>query len=357
MAQDRTEAPTKRRIEDARKRGQVAHSKEVDTALAMLAAFGVMRLTGQHSWDAMRALMTDSFAVLERDDIATVDLTSAVGLDLVLRGLVILMPLFGAVIAVSLLGGFLQTGFVFSTQALTPKLSKLNPITGAKRVFLSKQTAVEVVKSLIKTVVVGGVAFLAMRARLDELAGLGLTTGILPALGIAVDITFDVVFKVCLALFVVAGFDYAFQRWNWFTELRMTRQEVRDEMRQTDGDPQVRQRIARLRRSLLTRVLAAVPQADVVLTNPTHYAVALKYDPTSDRAPRVIAKGERLVALRIREKALESGVPIIENPPLTRAIYRAVPVNREITPELYEAVAEVLAFVYRLRLGRRAVAA
>jgi len=125
-------------------------------------------------------------------------------------------------------------------------------------------------------------------------------------------------------------------------------------MRQTEGDPQIRSRIAQLRRSFMARVLSAVPKADVVLTNPTHYAVALKYDPTADQAPKVIAKGERLMALRIREVAAKHGIPIIENPPLTRAIYRAVPVNQEITPDLYEAVAEILAFVYRLRFARAA---
>jgi flagellar biosynthetic protein FlhB len=131
----------------------------------------------------------------------------------------------------------------------------------------------------------------------------------------------------------------------------MSRQEVRDELRQSEGDPQVKARIARLRRTFLARIMQAVPQADVVLMNPTHYAVALKYDPATSSAPRVIAKGERLLALRIRDLAKEHGIPVIQNPPLTRAIYRAVPVGKEITPDLYEAVAAVLAFVYRLRLS------
>ncbi|MFN8638344.1 MAG: EscU/YscU/HrcU family type III secretion system export apparatus switch protein [Dehalococcoidia bacterium] len=170
-------------------------------------------------------------------------------------------------------------------------------------------------------------------------------------------IAFDVTLKVALALVAIAAADFVFQRLDWLSQLRMTRQEVKDEQRQNDGDPLVRQRMARLRRSLMTRVLAAVPKADVVLTNPTHYAVAIKYDPASDRAPRVLAKGQDYIAQRIREVAAEAGVPVMQNPPLTRAIYRAVPINQEITPELYEAVAEVLAFVYRVRTQRsRAIA-
>ena len=152
-----------------------------------------------------------------------------------------------------------------------------------------------------------------------------------------------------LALLVLALADLLFQRYDVRGQLKMTRQEVKDELRQTEGDPLLRGRIAQQRRSFLARVMQAVPQADVVLTNPTQYAVALKYDATADQAPRVIAKGERLVAQRIRELAAEHGIPVIENATLTRAIYRAVAIGREITPELYEAVAEVLAFVYRLR--------
>jgi flagellar biosynthetic protein FlhB len=354
MSFDRTEAPSRRRLEDARKRGQVARSREVDTAIVLLAALLVIRVSGEQTWRAMEALLRDSFAILGRDDIFTVQLTAATGRGLVGRALGILLPLVLGVGALALLGAFLQSGVSFSTQALKPQLSRLNPLTGAKRVFASKRSLVQALTSLIELVFVSGVAVLALRARLDEIASLGVRRDLMPSLGLTVDIAFDVTLKVCLALVAIAAADYVFQRWDFLSQMKMTKQEVKDENRQTEGDPLIRQRMARLRRSLLTRVLAAVPKADVVLTNPTHYAVALKYDPTSDRAPRVLAKGERYLAQRIREVATEHRVQIIENPPLTRAIYRAVAVYQEITPDLFEAVAEVLAFVYRLRTGRGA---
>jgi len=357
MAHARTEQPTRKRLDDARKRGQVARSREIDTAFALLAAFAVFRFGGRALWHSLEALLVDSFAILDRDDVLTMDLTAAMGADLILRALSILLPLLIAVLTVGLVGGFVQTGFVFSAQAVKPQFSRMNPIKGAQRVFVSKQTVVQLAKSLGKVAIVGGVAGFTLWQRLDEVEGLGLRWGLLPSLGTTVDIAFSIMLRSALALLAIAAADYVFQRYDWMSQLKMSRQEVKDEMRQTDGDPQIRARIAQLRRSFMARVLSAVPKADVILTNPTHYAVALKYDPTADQAPKVIAKGERLMALRIREVAAEHGIPIVENPPLTRAIYRAVPINQEITPDLYEAVAEILAFVYRLRFARGAAVA
>ncbi|MCC6237085.1 MAG: flagellar biosynthesis protein FlhB [Dehalococcoidia bacterium] len=356
MTTDRTEAPTQHRLEDARRRGQVAHSREVDTAIVLGASLLVMHIAGAQTWRGMESLLRDSFAVLGRDELLTMELTADVGRELIWRGLAILLPLFLGVAALSILGGVLQTGFVLSAEAIKPQFSRLNPLQGAKRVFASKRSYVLVVVSTIELVFVSFVAYLAIRAHLDDLLSLGVRRDLRPSLAIAVTIAFDVTLKVCLALLAVAAADFVFQRMEWISQLRMTKQEVKDEHRQNEGDPQVKQRMARLRRSLMTRVLASVPQADVVLTNPTHYAVAIKYDPASDRAPRVLAKGQDYLAQRIREVAVEHRVPIMQNPPLTRAIFRAVPVNQEIPPDLYEAVAEVLAFVYRLRAPRRTAA-
>ncbi len=352
MTSDRSEAPTPRRLEEARRRGQVARSREVDTAVVLLAALLVMRVSGAQTWHALESLMRDSFAVLGRDDLLTLELTAATGRDLVWRSMAILFPLLLGVGGLTLLAGVMQTGVVFSAEAIKPQLSRLNPLQGAKRAFGSKRAFVHVLTSTAELVLVGGVATGALYARLDDIVSVGVRRDFLPSLGILVDISFDVTLKVGLALVVIAAADFIFQRRDWLAQLRMTKQEVKDESRQNEGDPLVRQRMARLRRSLMTRVLAGVPKADVVLTNPTHYAVAIKYDPASDRAPRVLAKGQDLIAQRIREVAAEHGVPVMQNPPLTRALYRAVPINHEITPELYEAVAEVLAFVYRLRSRR-----
>jgi flagellar biosynthetic protein FlhB len=276
---------------------------------------------------------------------------------LIWRAMQLLLPLFGAVLAIGVLAGFGQTGGVFSFQAVKPQFSRLNPVTALKRTFFSAQAAVTLAKTLLKFAAIGGVAGMTLRGRIDEVTALGLTTTIPHAATTLFAVGSDITMKVLSLLLVLGAADFLFQRTQMLGQLRMTKQEVKDEMRQSEGDPAVKSRIARLRRSFLARVMQAVPHADVVLMNPTHYAVALKYDPATSSAPKVIAKGERLMALRIRDLALEHGIPVITNPPLTRAIYRAVPVGREITPELYEAVAEILAFVYRLRYPRaRAVA-
>jgi flagellar biosynthesis protein FlhB len=357
MSFDKSEAPSRKKLDDARKRGQVAHSREVDTAVVLLAAFFVLRMTGAQTWDGLESLMRDSFAVLDRDDIMTVQLTAEMGRALVGRAVAILLPLLLGVGTLAILAGLMQSGVTFSPEVLKPQFSRMNPLTGAQRLFASKRSYVHALTSFAELIIIGVVAVMALRSHLDEIASLGLRRDLLPSLGLTVSIAFDVTLKICVALVAIAGVDYAFQRWDWLSQLKMTKQEVKDENRQTEGDPLIRQRMARLRRALMTRILSAVPKADVVLTNPTHYAVALKYDATSDRAPRVLAKGERFMAQRIRELAIEHHIPIVENPPLTRAIYRAVPVNQEITPDLYEAVAEVLAFVYRLRTGRGAAPA
>ena len=166
------------------------------------------------------------------------------------------------------------------------------------------------------------------------------------------DLSFQLVLTVTVVMLAIAVADYMFQRYDFSTQMRMSRQDVKDELRQSEGDPHVKAQLARLRRSLLNRVMQSVPEADVVLVNPTHYAVALRYDPASSNAPVLLAKGARLIAQRIREVAEENGIPVIRNAPLTRALYSAAEVGREIPAELYEAVAEVLAFVYRLRAGQ-----
>jgi flagellar biosynthetic protein FlhB len=356
MTSERTEQPTQRRRQEARQRGQVAVSREVDSAVVLLAAFLALRLGGPRIWHGLEALLRDSIAQMGQDPL-TVSLTEQLGPALMWRALSLLLPLFGVVAALGALTGVAQSGGVFSMQAIKPQFSRMNPLRGLQRTFASKQAAVTLAKTLLKFVVIGGVAVLTLRGRIEEVVSLGVATSIPQATGTLLDIGTDLVVRVLAVLLALAALDFVFQRYELLGQLRMTRQEVKDELRQSEGDPAVKSRIARIRRSFLARIMQAVPQADVVLTNPTHYAVALKYDPATSSAPKVIAKGERLLAQRIRELAMEHGIPVIQNPPLTRAIYRAVPVGREITPDLYEAVAAVLAFVYRLRYPRaRAVA-
>jgi len=358
MAGERTQSPTPKRREDARKRGQVAHSREVDSALVILAAFVVLRFGGAAMWDGLRSLMIESFQHLDESPL-TIDLTAKLGFDLMWRATMILVPLMGSILALSIIGGMAQTGGpMFSADAAKPQAKRMNPLQGAKRLFASKQSYMNLLKTLLKFVVFGLAALVTFQSHWDEMTSLGLAFSIGESVALLTAIGFDLTLKVTLALVAFAAVDFIFQRWDIGQQLRMTLQEVKDEARQSDGDPNVKAQLARARRSLLARAMQNVPKADVVIVNPTHFAVALRYDPATSRAPIVLAKGTQLMAARIREIAEENRIPIITNPPLCRAIYKAVRVGQEITPDLYEAVAEILAFVYRLRTGgvRRAAA-
>ncbi len=221
----------------------------------------------------------------------------------------------------------------------------------------SRQAWVGLARTMAKFVVLGVVAWLTLRSRWNDLIGLGLGGDLRASIGALTAIAFDLAFRVALVLVAIGAADFFFQRMEWLRELRMSRDDMKDEMKQTDGDPQVKGQLQRARRSLMARVMQNVPKADVIIVNPTHYAVALKYDPATSRAPVLLAKGADLMALRIREVAKEHGIAVIENPPLCRAVYQAVRVGQEIPPALYEAVAEVLAFVYRVRSGLRRASA
>ena len=348
MVAERTEQPTVKRRQDARRRGQVAVSREVDSAFILLVVFMLLRFSGGRITGGMQSLMRDSFADLTRDPL-TMELTAILGPGLVWRAVLMLLPLMMSVVAIALLGGFAQTGGVFAFEPIKPQLKRLNPLQGFKRIFASKQSLVNLVKSVFKFVVLGGIAAQTLWSHSEEIVALGLASPLDDSIATVVDIGFELMLKVLVAILLLAAADFIFQRYNNVSQLKMSRQEVKDEHRQQEGDPLVRGRFQQMRRSFLARVMEEVPKADVVLVNPTHYAVALKYDPATSAAPRVVAKGQGFIAHRIRELAQEHGVPIVTNPPLARAVHRAVAVGHEIPPDLYEAVAEVLAFVYRLR--------
>jgi flagellar biosynthesis protein FlhB len=355
MAGDRTEQPTPKRLKDARKEGQVARSREVDTAVVILAAFFVMRFAGESMWRQAEALTVDTYSNLDRfrgAESPGVELVAELGFSLMTRAIMMLLPLMLAIVALVLIVGVAQTGPLLAPKAIKPQFKRLNPIQGTKRLVASKQAYVNLAKTLLKFVAIGGVAALTFRSHWDEMIALGVRVGLMDSIRIIAAIGFDLALRVSVALILLAALDYMFQRYQHTQQLKMTVQQVKDEHKQTDGDPQVRAQAARMRRSLLQRAMQSVPKADVVLVNPTHYAVALQYDPMTSAAPVVVAKGADFMAQRIREIAAEHNIPVITNPPLCRAIYRAVPVGQLIPPDLYEAVAEILAFVYQLRTGR-----
>ena len=345
--QERTEEATPKRREDARREGQVARSMELNSSAVLLMSLVSLLVSGSWMIQPLRSYLGASF----RD--ATVLQLSAEGLREILAqsALVLLLvsaPLMLSVLAAGLLANIGQVGFLVSTKTLEPRLDKLNPIKGLRTLFSARSLA-ELVKSLLKIASVGLIVWLVLKSELPRF------------LLLIHDAPEQIMVQVAWALarlmgwalllmLVLTVFDVAFQRWDFSRQLRMTVQEVKEERKQTEGDPSLKSRIRGLQlETAYNRMLADLPRADVVITNPIRLAVALKYEAERNRAPLVVAKGKRKMAERIRQVAREHGVPVVENRPLARALFRACEVGVEIPGELYRAVAEVLAFVLNMK--------
>ncbi|MBN1240827.1 MAG: flagellar biosynthesis protein FlhB [Gammaproteobacteria bacterium] len=347
QAQERTEAPTPRRLEQARRKGQVARSRELNTMTVMLAGAGGMLALGPWLGARLRQLLIDGLSSPTPDSL---DLGAAL-LAPVLDALVTFAPLLGLLLIAALAGPALLGGIAFSAEAAAPKLERLNPLAGLKRIF-SAQGLMELVKTLLKFSVLTGAAAALLWALAGDLLRLG---ALPPVAGMAeaarlVQLAFAV---LAAGLAVIAAADVPFQLWQHMRKLRMTRQEIKDELKETEGSPEVRAKVRRIQQEIAgRRMMSDVPTADVVLTNPTHYAVALRYTDQPNRAPRVVAKGRALVAARIRELALDHDVPVCSSPPLARAVFFTTDVGGEIPTALYLAVARVLAYVFELKGAR-----
>lgn len=346
FAEDKREAPTPRRRERARREGHVFRSVELTAAVVFLAGYAALRFLGP---DAARGLAAwaERFLAQGPRDWSVADL-QALAADAALAWARATLPFLALALALVLLLSLLQTGFHLSAAGLAPRFSALNPVTGLQRLF-SLRGAVELLKAVFKVAVILLVAWSTLReaagsfpvlAAMDTAAGTAAVGGWVDRLA----------WRVGLAFLALAAADWFYQRWEYERSLRMTRSEVREELRETEGDPAVRGARRRRQRELARqRMIQEVRRATVVVTNPDHYAVALRYVPGETAAPVVVAKGRGRLAERIREEARRHGVVLYEDPPLARALYRAVPVGRAIPAELYEAVAEVLAFVWRLK--------
>jgi flagellar biosynthetic protein FlhB len=346
-AQEKTEPATPHRREEARKKGQVARSAELNSFAVMF--FGTLFLLFAAPVLArdMARLMREMLANLAAAP-ATANDAVALLMHLGLRILVMLAPLFMALIAIAIVVNGSQVGFRITPEALKPKPEKLDLAKGFKRLF-SRRSLVELIRDVIKLAIIGAVAYYAVVAERDGFLSLSDAdmSGILAFAAWAI---FRVGIKIVLALFLLAVGDFAFQRWDFERSIRMTKHEIKEEMRQQEGSPQLRSRIRQVQRELARmRMAREIPNADVVVTNPTHLAVALKYDLDTMSAPTVVAKGARLLAEKIKQIARDAGVPIVENKPLARALYASVDVGGLVPAELYKATAEVLAYVYRLR--------
>ncbi|WP_320141590.1 flagellar biosynthesis protein FlhB [uncultured Cohaesibacter sp.] len=344
---DKSEEPTQKRLDDAIKKGDVAKSQEVSAWFSMMGTGMVIAVLGgyiakgvtnnlrgfiEHSWDLSinGSLLAQLWAKVSYS----------------MLGILILPML--ALVTVAVIGNLIQHRFVFTTEPITPKLSKVSPASGFKRLF-SKESLVNFVKGLIKLGVVGALFWFLLypeRDKLDVVIGLE-PLELLPLVqGLAIKLIFGVI----LFMAVVAGVDYLYQRNRWHEKQKMTMREVKEEYKQQEGDPMVKAKLRQVRMERSRkRMMAAVPEASVVLTNPTHYSVALKYDSGAMQAPVCIAKGVDDTAMRIREIARAHDIPIVQNPPLTRALYATVEIDDEVPEEHYKAVAEVISYIMKLK--------
>lgn len=348
--EDRTEEPTEKRLREARERGQVPRSRELAYALD-LACLGVLLAQyGDSLGLRLQAWLRNSLhlvrADLVEDHLATHAATITSKLFL------LALPLLVAAVAGSLIAPLLLGGLRFNGKAFLPDFSRLNPLQGLRRVF-GLNGVVETFKSLLRLLMVASVGWLMLKQQLPALIGLARESQNM-AIAHGVSIAFKITLGLTLVLALLVSIDAPYQLWNHRRQLRMTRQEVRDEHKENEGNPEIRARIRRMQHSLATRrMLEAVPSADAVIVNPTHYAVAISYQAKHMRAPQVVAKGVDLIAQAIRDVATQHRVPIISAPPLARVLYKNVELGREIPVRLYTAVAQVLRFVHQLRIYRR----
>jgi flagellar biosynthesis protein FlhB len=350
MAGERSEAPTPKKLRDSRRKGEVAKSQEIVSIGSLLLAVLGVRYLGPGMWDGLGAMMSGALAgsqSMELNASTTIDMGRSGFVD----GLLVLLPLFSILVLASVALSVAQTGFILSGAKLKPNFKTLNPWGGAKRIF-SPDGGVNLIKSLAKMGVVSIVVTLTIRAQMAEISTLGML-GPEEATGRVFSFAFDIALRSAAVLFLLSLADYAWQRRSFLKKQKMTKQEVRQEHKDVEGDPLIQAAIRQRRQSLMNRMIADVPNADVVVTNPTHVAVALRYDPVSMAAPVVLAKGERLIAERIKEVARKAGVPVLEEPPLARALLRSTEVGRPVPANLYRAVAEVLAWVYSLQEAAR----
>lgn len=341
---DKTESATPRRLSEAREEGRVAKSQDLAAAIDLFGAFILFLVFGLSLAKAMGSILRRT---LESGADTTVagafDLARAIGI----QGAIAILPFLGLVCVVAIAAHTCQFGLLFSTKILTPNVSKLNPIAGLGKLF-NKRNLVKTIVNSLKLIVVSLIGYLFLRSCAAQLATLPML-GAAAAWAVIGRLTLELAAWLFTILLVMGVVDYLFQRWNHLQELRMTKEQVKDERRSMEGDPQIKGRRLRMARQIaMQRINSAVPNADVIVTNPTHYSIAIKYDQETMHAPKVVAKGADEMAMRIREIARVHKVPIVERPPLARALYKTIPVGGEVRPEFYEAVAELLAFVYRL---------
>jgi len=350
---EKTEPATQKKLDDARKEGKVAKSKDLTEGIALVVLFLLLKVFIGYVGERMVNLFNSTigrmaeFMEVNRAGLSTVAVTSML-MNAILELLLIIWPFLVFGFAITFLVTVYQVGWKVSTKAMEPKLSKFNPINGFKRIF-SKDSIFELVKSIAK---VGIIVYITYTNVKDEANNLFILYEISlnQAIALVGEIILDVGLQIAIVFVFVGLVDFFYQKWKFADEMKMTKQEVKDEYKNTEGDPQIKGRIRqKMREASQRRMMQDVPKADVVITNPTHFAVAIKYDAEVSKAPIVVAKGEDFLAQKIKEVAKEHNVEIVENKPLARMLYHNVDIGAEIPPELYQSVAEVLAMVYHMK--------
>lgn len=354
FAEEKTEKATAKKRQNARKKGQVLQSREITSSLLLMFLLITIKFYGSSIFYEISNFfghVVKEYPNLEQD--LTLDAVSKLFVEGLVVFLKITWPIFAVGVIISCVVSYAQVGFLFTTETLGLKFSKINPLNGLKRLF-SLHSVVELLKAILKVIIVSFIAYSYIKG--EETSLLSLMAMDVRSIAIYIcNTTLNVAIRICFALVVLGVLDYWYQWWEYEKSLRMSKQEVKEEYKQVEGNPEVKSKIKQKQRQMsMRRIMQDVPKADVVIANPTHFAVAVKYDQKKADAPYVIAKGQDYIALRIKDVARENNVEIVENKPLARTLYDTVEIGQAIPPELYQAVAEVLAFVYNLKEKGRA---
>jgi len=347
---ERTESATPKRLEDARRRGQIPRSRDLSAAAVLMTAGAALSALGNQIAGGLHGVMTRGLTLTREQALNPEQMLPTLS-SAAWEAVLVCAPIFGLIMLAAMLAPLVLGGWSFSTEALMPQFSRLDPLAGIKRMFSGK-AVVELGKALAKFGIVGIVAVMVLRRETPALLGLGSEpTG--AAIGHAIRLSGQGLLWVSAGMLLIAGFDVPYQLWQYAKQLKMTREEVRQEMKEAEGSPELKGQIRRMQREIASRrMMQDVPKADVIVTNPTHFAVALRYDDKRMRAPVVVAKGADVIAARIREIAGENNVPIFEAPPLARVLYRNVEIGEEVPADVYVAVAQVLSYIFQLRTAK-----
>lgn len=345
----KTEKATPKKRSDVRKKGQVAKSIEINTAFLFLFAFSSLKLLGTYMKSSLEQIFFENFQKIQDMEVFFEPYyISKYGPYIFLKTMKISGPILIIIMFSGLISSYIQVGWHPTMEPIRPKFNKLNPISGFKRMF-SKTSLVELVKAIFKVVVLGFVIYSRIKTEVPNFLRL-IDMSLTQILGYVGDLVVSIGIKIAFIFLFMSVADFMYQKYKFEDSIKMTKEEIKEEYKQAEGDPQLKSKIKQKMREIsMRRMMHAIPEADVIITNPTHYAVAIKYDPAKGAAPIVIAKGADYIAQKIKEKASESKIEIVENKPLARALYATVEIGDEIPPELYQAVAEVLAFIFSLK--------